>query len=122
MENQRLQPSLSQPFQKIFVPGNVALWQHAKAQMLRAANRGVQIQMPAYWLFRPRIKILQTQLKLMGSVRFFTRGKNLPTASKHTVQVAMTITLSRRQRLRVPQNHQQPPCQRQFTAKQPGEN
>ena len=34
MEDQRLQSRISQPFKKTLIPGNVALWQHAKAQML----------------------------------------------------------------------------------------
>ena len=77
----------------------------------------MQIQMPALLIIIV-IKMADGALQLCGPYRLIAGGQLLPAAAKQPVQVALQITLITRQRLRVANNHQQPPAERQLSVEQ----
>ena len=121
MEHQRLQACAPEPVQEIVIPWRVARRQHAETQMMRAANRRMQIKMPAHAVGGMGVvKRRHRLLKFRHSGRFIGRWKLLPALTKHAVHITMQVTSIITQRGRVPQNHQQPPAQNNISGQQPG--
>ncbi len=117
VKDQRLQPRVAKPGQKRFIPRLVTLRQHAKTYVVRGADGGMQIEVPARC---PRVgkKRGNGSLQPPGARRFITHRELCPAATKHAVEVACEIALVLRQRGRIPQHHQQTTAQRERPAEQ----
>jgi hypothetical protein len=84
VEHQRLQPGITQPTQKILVPGFITRRQHAKTHMVRGADGGMQIKMPAL-VFRTGEERCDIVFQLLRPRRLFPRRELRPTPAKRLV-------------------------------------